>query len=77
MKKWVMWSTTGACLLAAAFFLMWGIQTAWLGSFPDRDHAKYSAWALLQLAAALALAIAPLVIWYFSRRRRSGEASDR
>jgi hypothetical protein len=80
MTRWMMWSATAACLLAAAFFLTWGVQTAWLGSFPDRDHATYSAWALLQFAAALAFAIAPLAIWYLSKRskrKRSGTASGR
>ena len=72
-----MWLITGGCLLAAAFFLTWAIQTAWVGSFPGRDRAKYSAWALLQIATSLAFAIAPLIIWFFSRKRRSCEEIER
>lgn len=50
-------------------FLRWAIQTAWLGSFPDRDKAKYSMWAALQLGAALVFAVIPLVLWVRRWRR--------
>ena len=63
MQKWVLWVLTIALLLIAGVFLMWAIQTAWLGSFPDRNKAKYSRWAALQLGAAVAFAVIPLVLW--------------
>ena len=71
MRKWVLWVLTIALLLIAGVCLMWAIQTAWLGSFPDRDKAKYSLWAAMQLGAAVVFAVIPLALWI--RRWRSEE----
>jgi len=76
MRKWMFWVLTILLLIIAAVFLMWAIQTAWLGSFPDRDKAKYSMWAALQLGAAVVFAVSPLVLWIWMRRRLGSKTSD-
>lgn len=70
MKKWMLWVLTIALLLVAAVFLMWAMQTAWLGSFPGKDKAKYSMWAALQLGGAVVAAVVPIVLWvrYWQKR---------
>ena len=62
MKKWMTWMLTVLLLLAAALFLMWAIQTAWLGSFPGRDISKYTMWAALQLGMAVLYAVALIAL---------------
>jgi hypothetical protein len=69
MKKWVMWVLTTLFLLIAVVLFMWSIQTAWLGSFPEKDKSKYALWAALQLAGALLSVVAPIVMWVRCRRR--------
>jgi hypothetical protein len=71
VKKWKMWIATFVCLSLFVFFVIWGIQTAWLGSFPDSDHAKYSIWALVQFAAAVVFAVAPVIGWILLKRQES------
>lgn len=70
MKKWMLWVLTIALLLVAMVFLMWAIQTAWLGSFPGKDKSKYSMWAALQLGGAVVAAVAPIVLWVRHWRKR-------
>jgi len=36
--------------IGALLFLGWAVQTAWLGSFPDRDIDLYPRWALIQFS---------------------------
>ena len=57
------------CGALSLYFLMWTIQTAWLGSFPGRDIDKYTLWAFLQLAAALVLAGCAAVAILRARRK--------
>ena len=52
------------------YFFMWTIQTAWLGSFPGHDIDKYTLWAFLQLAAAMACAGGAAIAVLRSRRSR-------
>lgn len=63
MRKWVLWLLTVALLLAALTFLMWALQTAWLGSFPGKDKQKYATWAALQVGGAVVCVIAPIMLW--------------
>jgi hypothetical protein len=42
--------TTGVLSL---YFLMWAVQTAWLGSFPGRNLDYYTFWAVSQFSAAV------------------------
>jgi hypothetical protein len=63
MKKWMLWVVTILLLLVAVVFLMWAVQTAWLGSFPGKDKSRYSMWAALQLGGAVVSVIAPIVLW--------------
>ena len=63
MPKWLLWILTVVLLLIAGVFFMWAIQTAWLGSFPNKDKAKYSTWATLQLGGAVVFALIPVVLW--------------
>jgi hypothetical protein len=73
-SRWAFWTLTIVLLLIAGVFLMWAIQTAWLGgSFPDRDKAQHATWAALQLGGALLFAVTPLVLWMIRRWRRSHE----
>lgn len=69
MRQWMLWVLTIALLLVAGVFLIWAVQTAWLGSFPDRDKAKYSTWAALQLGGAVVFALIPVVLWVRHWRR--------
>ena len=74
MHKWLLWSLTIVLLVVAAIFLIWAIQTAWLGSFPERDKAKYSMWAAWQLGCALVSALMPVGLWvWYWKRNRSGK----
>jgi hypothetical protein len=63
MKIWVRWLLTVFLLAISCVFLMWAVQTAWLGSFPDRDKSKYATWAALQLGGAIVFALIPVGIW--------------
>jgi methionine sulfoxide reductase heme-binding subunit len=73
MRKWMLWVLTVVMLIAAYVFLMWAIQTAWLGSFPNKDKEKYAVWAAWQLAGAVVSLLIPAVLWFVHRRKnRSG-----
>lgn len=63
MRQWVLWTLTIVLLLASIFFLMWAVQTAWLGSFPGKDKHKYATWAALELGGAVLCLIVTIVLW--------------
>lgn len=73
VNKWMMRLATFVCLGLTVFFAMWGLQTAWLGSFPGINHSKYSTLALVQFAAALVFAVAPVIGWILLKRRGSAK----
>ena len=55
-------------LVAAFIFFSWAIQTAWLGSFPDRDIQLYSRWAAMQLGGCVLFLVVALIAFVFGRR---------
>jgi uncharacterized membrane protein (DUF485 family) len=69
MNTWLRWLLTVFLLAVCCIFLMWAVQTAWLGSFPDRDKSKYGTWAALQLGGAIVSALILAGIW-ISRWRK-------
>jgi hypothetical protein len=73
VKRWRMGIARAVWVCMSLFFVMWGIQTAWLGSFPGRDHATYSLWALMQFGAAVVIAVVPVIGWILLKRRNSAK----
>jgi hypothetical protein len=63
MKTWLRWLLTIFLLAIFCVFLMWAVQTAWLGSFPDRDKSKYAIWAVCQLGGAIVSIVILAWIW--------------
>lgn len=77
MRTWVIWLAVGACMFGSAILAMWGIQTAWVGSFPGRDHAWYSILALIQFALAVVLVVASIGILVLHHRSRTRDAQKK
>jgi hypothetical protein len=73
MRKWMLWVMTIALLLAAILFLMWAVQTAWLGSFPGKDKQRYAMWAALELAAAAMCLLTVIALWLRQWMRKKDE----
>ena len=55
-------SSRAKCIIVAVsaavlslYFLMWSVQTAWLGSFPGRNLDYFTFWAVLQFSVAVIL----------------------
>ena len=72
MRKLMLWVLTVLMLIAAYVFLTWAMQTAWLGSFPNKDKEKYAVWAAWQLAGAVVSLLIPAVLWFmYWRKKRS------
>jgi membrane protein implicated in regulation of membrane protease activity len=57
-------------LALAAYFILWALQTAWIGSFPGRDVQAYSVRFYWQLGAAVGFLMFALVVGVRYRRRR-------
>jgi len=62
MHRAVYWGIIAGCVVVALYFLLWFIQTAWLGSFPDRDKELYGQWAMSQLAVAVLAVIIAVAV---------------
>lgn len=69
-RLWVAVIATG---LLCAFFGMWFIQTAWLGSFPGADRDYYGRWSLVQFLTSAAFLVAMLGFGVALFRRYRGE----
>jgi len=67
-KKAMFYGSAVLSLIAAFIFLSWAIQTAWLGSFPDRDVQLYSRWAAIQLGGCVFSLVVALIAFVFGRR---------
>jgi biotin transporter BioY len=63
MRKWILWITTIALVLVAGYFLIWAIQTAWLGSFPGKDKSKFTIWFILQICVMVVSLLIPVILW--------------
>ncbi|WP_139225756.1 hypothetical protein [Paracidovorax konjaci] len=63
MKFWKLLLLTFILCLISGIFLMWSLQTAWLGSFPGKDKNLYLTWTILQLGAALVAIAANITLW--------------
>lgn len=64
---------SGACLVGAAVMFSWFLQTAWLGSFPDRDKELYARWAYLQLAGSVAFLCVAVFALFKARKSQKSD----
>lgn len=58
-------------IVGALSFFWWFVQTAWLGSFPDRNVVSYAFWAYAQRGVSVALLI--FAVYAFVRIGRTNE----
>lgn len=70
MKKYIVFTLTGIAFFLFVLFLAWGIQAAWLGSFPDTNSETYSKRINLRITLSVIFFLLFLLGIYMSIRSR-------
>jgi H+/Cl- antiporter ClcA len=65
-----------AFVVLVIIFLIWAIQTAWLGSFPGRDTDVYRFWFYVQLAVSAGSVVMAIVVWKVAKRKQGSPRSE-
>jgi hypothetical protein len=58
----MLWLSALLLFLLALIFMWWAMQTAWLGSFPGRDIARYTLYFWFQLGIAVLLLLGSVLL---------------